>query len=72
MLAIADGFARHARFEPAAKRADLLERLLLRELDAVVALARDASLLNGAPGILSVLLTRRGAPRSWLRPLGLR
>jgi hypothetical protein len=69
-LAIADGFARHARFEPAAKRAGLLELLLLRELDAVVAL--DASLLTGAPGILSVLLTRRGAPRGWLRPLGLR
>ena len=71
-LAIADCFARHARFEPAAKRAGELERLLAREFDADSSLVRDPSLLDGAPGILAVLLTRRGAPRRWLVPLGLR
>jgi hypothetical protein len=71
-LAIADCFGRHARFEPAAKRADELERSLVRELVEVAALKNDASLLTGAPGILAVLLTRRGAPRRWLVPLGLR
>jgi class I lanthipeptide synthase len=71
-LAIADCFARHARFAPAAKRARELERRLVREFDPDSPLARDASLLDGAPGILAVLLTRRGAPRGWLVPLGLR
>jgi hypothetical protein len=71
-LAIADCFARFARFEPAAERAAELERRLTRELDAVAGLARDPSLLLGAAGILAVLLTRRGAPRRWLVPLGLR
>lgn len=71
-LALADCFERHARFEPAAKRAAELERRLTRELGAVMKLARDPSLLLGAAGILAVLLTRRGAPRRWLVPLGLR
>lgn len=79
-LALADCFGRHARFEPAARRADELERLLVdesgrefdREFDAASLLDGDASLLTGWPGILAVLLTRRGAPRRWLVPFGLR
>ena len=72
-LAIADCFATHARFKPAAGLARELERLLSRHLDQIVRLsAEDTSLLAGTSGMLSVLLTRRGAPRTWLLPFGLR
>lgn len=72
-LAIADCFATHARFKPAAGLAKKLERLLSGHLKLIVKLsAEDTSLLTGASGMLSVLLTRRGAPRTWLIPLGLR
>lgn len=72
-LAVADCFAKHARSQPAAGLARKLDRLLCAHLDLIAHLApRDSSLLEGAPGVLSVLLTRRGAPRDWLIPLGLR
>ncbi|MFI5401951.1 MAG: lanthionine synthetase LanC family protein [Planctomycetota bacterium] len=72
-LAVADCFARHARSRPAAGLARKLDRLLCAHLELIVHLApKDTSLLEGAPGVLSVLLTRRGAPRDWLIPLGLR
>lgn len=72
-LAVADCFAKHARSKPAAGLARELDRLLCAHLELIVRLApRDLSLLEGAPGVLSVLLTRRGAPREWLIPLGLR
>jgi len=72
-LAVADCFATHARFKPAAGLARELERLLSRHLDLIVQLsAEDTSLVAGTSGMLSVLLTRRGAPRTWLLPLGLR
>lgn len=72
-LAVADCFAIHARCRPAARLALRIERLLSRRLDEIVRIsAGDASLLTGAPGMLAMLLTRRGAPRTWLVPLGLR
>jgi hypothetical protein len=72
-LAVVDCFAKHARSRPAAGLARKLDRLLGAHLDLIVRLApKDSSLLEGAPGLLSVLLTRRGAPRDWLIPLGLR
>jgi hypothetical protein len=72
-LAVADCFGRHARSRAAAALAASLDRLLCAHLGQIVPLApADSSLLEGAPGVLSVLLTRRGAPRDWLIPFGLR
>jgi hypothetical protein len=72
-LAVADCFATHARLEPAARLAREIESLLSGQLERIAQLAADdTSLLGGAPGILAILLTRDGAPRRWLLPLGLR
>lgn len=72
-LAVADCFATHARFKPAAELARGIERLLSDQLESIAQIAtQDLSLLMGAPGMLAVLLTREGAPRHWLIPLGLR
>ena len=72
-LAVLDCFATHARLEPAADLAREIEALLSSQLERIAQLAaEDTSLLTGAPGMLSVLLTRAGAPRRWLLPLGLR
>jgi hypothetical protein len=72
-LAVADCFATHARSPPADVLARKLDRLLSGHLELIVHLAADdTSLVTGTSGMLSVLLTRRGAPRGWLLPLGLR
>lgn len=72
-LALADCFATHVRFEPAAALARELDLLMSRNLQRIVKLAAaDTSLLSGTSGMLSVMLTRGGAPRAWLLPFGLR
>jgi hypothetical protein len=72
-LAVADAFSLHARSAPASRLASRLDSLLLRSLPSIRRLsASDTTLLTGTSGILCVLLTRRGAPRRWLRPFGLR
>ncbi len=72
MLALADAFERSAGLPAAARKARLLEELLLRNLSYVEGMGADRSLLTGAPGVLSILLTRAGADRRWLIPFGLR
>jgi hypothetical protein len=71
-LALADAFARIAGLPAASRKAKLLEELLLRNLSYVEGMGADRSLLTGAPGVLSLLLTRAGADRRWLIPFGLR
>ncbi|HET6165155.1 MAG TPA: lanthionine synthetase LanC family protein [Planctomycetota bacterium] len=71
-LALADAFARSTGLPAAARKAKLQEELLLRNLSHVEGMGADRSLLTGAPGVLSLLLTRAGADRRWLIPFGLR
>ncbi|KJZ17950.1 hypothetical protein TW80_16410 [Loktanella sp. S4079] len=72
-LALADTFARHADM-PAADtlRKDLTTYLLEHRAEVLDLAASNMSLLSGAGGILSVLLTSAGADRNWLSHLTLR
>ncbi|HWK28577.1 MAG TPA: lanthionine synthetase LanC family protein [Solirubrobacter sp.] len=72
-LAVADAFARHAALpEAQALRAELAAALLDRA-GRVADIARtDMSVLNGAGGIVAVLLSACGGPREWLCQLALR
>jgi hypothetical protein len=71
-LALADAFARSTGLPSAERKARHLEGLLRRNQAYVEGMGADGSLLTGAPGVLSLLLTREGADRRWLIPFGLR
>ena len=72
-LAVADAFARYAALQEAARLRDELERYLLDRVDRIADIARtDMTLLGGAGGILSAMLSARGGARSWLCQLALR
>jgi len=72
-LAVADAFARHADLGDAASLRDHLDGYLMDRIDDILNLARvDMTILTGAGGIMSVLVTARGGPRDWLPQLALR
>jgi hypothetical protein len=72
-LAVADAFARHADLGEAASLRDYLDQYLMDRIDDIVDLARvDMTMLTGAGGVLSVMLTAHDGARDWLRQLALR
>lgn len=72
-LAVADAFARHASLSEAASLRDDLDQYLLDRVDQIAAIAQtDMTMLSGAGGILSVMLTAHGGERSWLPQIALR
>jgi len=72
-LAVADAFARHASLREAASLRDYLDRYLLDRVDHIADVARtDMTMLGGAGGIVSVMLTVHGGARSWLCQIALR
>jgi hypothetical protein len=72
-LAVADAFARHANLGEAASLRDYLDQYLMDRIDDIADLARvDMTMLNGAGGILSVMLTAHDGARDWLPQLALR
>ena len=73
ILLIADAFYRHAQLTCAQSLAQQLKTDLLARLSDMPALTqRNPSLLSGASGIVSALLTHKGADRQWLCALALR
>ncbi|WP_431925996.1 lanthionine synthetase LanC family protein [Nonomuraea jabiensis] len=73
LMLLFDAFARFAGLPEAAKLADHLTDELMSRLGDPHALAETGwSLQEGAPGVLSALLTRSGGDRRWLAALGLR
>lgn len=73
LMLVFDAFARYAGLPEAATLADHLADHLMGSLDEPGALAASGwSLLQGAPGVLSALLTRGGGDRRWLTALALR
>jgi hypothetical protein len=72
-LAVADAFAHHTHLREAASLRNRLDNYLMNRVDEVAKLARaDMTMLNGAGGIMSVLLTAGGGSRAWLSQLTLR
>ena len=72
-LAVADAFARYAALHEAALLRDELQRYLLDRVDQIADIARtDMTLLSGAAGIVSVMVSAYGGARSWLCQLALR
>lgn len=72
-LAVADAFARYAALREAAELRNQLDQYLLDRVDQIADIARtDMTVLSGAGGILSVMLTVRGGARSWLCQIALR
>lgn len=72
-LAVADAFARHAALSEAVELREDLDRYLLDRVDQIVEIARtDMTMLNGAAGIVSAMLTMRGGARTWLCQFALR
>jgi lantibiotic biosynthesis protein len=72
-LAVADAFARHAALSAAADLRDELDQYLLDRADRIAALAKtDMSMLSGAGGIVSVMLSVHGGARGWLGQIALR
>jgi hypothetical protein len=72
-LAVADAFARHAGLSEAAELRDELDRYLLDRAGWIADIARtDMTILSGAGGIVSAMLTIRGGARSWLCQFALR
>ncbi|MGW4796420.1 lanthionine synthetase LanC family protein [Nonomuraea sp. NPDC004297] len=72
LMAVFDAFARHAGLPEAARLAEHLTDRLMDGLDDPRALAGTGwSLLEGAPGVLSALLTRSGGDRRWLATMAL-
>jgi hypothetical protein len=72
-LAVADAFARHAALPEAAKLRERLEQYLLDRIDQIADIAKtDMTILGGAGGIVSVMLTVHGGARSWLCQIALR
>jgi hypothetical protein len=73
MLAVADAFSRHASLPEAERlRAHLTGLLLDRDDDIRLLAATDMTILSGAGGILSVLVTSIGGDRRWLPQVALR
>jgi lantibiotic biosynthesis protein len=72
-LAVADAFARHCGLDAAASLRDYLDVYLLDRVIQIADIARtDMTMLSGGGGIVSVMLTVHGGPRSWLCQLALR
>jgi lantibiotic biosynthesis protein len=72
-LAVADAFALHAGLADAASLRDELDQYLLDRVDQITDIANtDMTILSGAGGIVSVMLTMRGGTRSWLCQFALR
>jgi hypothetical protein len=72
-IAVADAFARHAVLPEAAALRDELEVYLWERVEEIIELAgSDMTLLSGAGGIISVLLTVHGGSRAWLPQMALR
>ena len=72
-LAVADAFARHAGLREAAELREELGQFLLDRVDEITEIANtDMTMLNGAGGIVSVMLTAHGGARSWLPQIALR
>ena len=71
-LAVADAFWRHAKLKEAGTlRKDLFARLIDTSEDIRALQVKDMSMLSGAGGIVSVLLTVMGADRRWLQQIAL-
>lgn len=72
-LVVADAFARYAKLHEATLLRDRLELYLLERIDRIDEIASaDMTLLGGAAGIVSAMLTARGGARNWLCQLALR
>jgi hypothetical protein len=72
-FAIADAFGLYAGLAEAVSLRDRLEGYLLDRINKIRWLAHeDMTLMNGASGILAVLLTRHGGQREWLSQIALR
>jgi class I lanthipeptide synthase len=72
-LAVADAFARYAALREAAELRDQLNQYLLDRVDQIAYIARtDMTMLSGAGGIVSVMLSVHGGTRSWLSQIALR
>ena len=72
-LAVADAFVRHAALREAAELCHELDSYLLDRVDQIADIARtDMTVLSGAGGILSVMLSVRGGARNWLSQIALR
>lgn len=73
VLALADAFALHTGLMSARRLAGHLAGFLVQRLPAVARLAAtNLTVLDGATGVLAVLLSRERARRGWLAALGLR
>lgn len=72
-LAVADAFARYAALREAAELRDELDQYLLARVDQIADIAKtDMTMLSGAAGIVSVMLSVHGGARSWLCQIALR
>lgn len=72
-LAVADAFARYASLREAESLRGQLELYLLDRIDNISRLAEtDMTMLSGAAGIISVMLSAHGGARSWLCQIALR
>jgi hypothetical protein len=72
-LSVADAFARYAALREAAELRDYLDAYLLDRVDQIADIARtDMTMLSGAGGIVSVMLTVHGGARNWLCQIALR
>jgi hypothetical protein len=72
-LAVADAFARYAGLSEAAELRDRLDQYLVERIDQIADIARtDMTMLSGAGGVVSVMLSVRGGARSWLCQIALR
>ncbi|WP_440073237.1 lanthionine synthetase LanC family protein [Streptosporangium sp. OZ121] len=73
LLAVADAFALHTGLRAARDLAEHLDAFLRQRLDEIEELAgTDLTFLNGATGMLAVLLSRAPGRRAWLGAVGLR
>jgi hypothetical protein len=72
-LAVADAFARYAGLREAANLRGRLDQYLVDRVDQIADIAStDMTILNGASGIVSVMLSVHGGARSWLCQIALR
>lgn len=73
LLAVADAFARHTGMTDATSLRDYLDHYLLDRVDQIAEIAStDMTMLSGAGGIVSVMLSVHGGTRNWLNQLALR
>jgi len=71
-LAVADAFARHAELREAEDLRRYLVEYLMNRIQEVRALGlTDMTMLTGAGGIMSVLLTVHSGERNWLSLIAL-